>query len=401
MMNDAFPIGRLAGIPVRLHATWFLVAALVVWSLAAAYFPAAAEGYAVGSYWVVAIVAAALFFGSLLAHEFAHAYVATRRGMRVASITLYLFGGVAAIETESETAADEFWMTVVGPLTSFALGGVFGLLWLASGDASRLLTAMLGYLAFINTALALFNLIPGFPLDGGRLLRALVWWKTKSEETATRVAAGAGVFFGYVLIAIGIARAFTGSPVNGLWFVFLGWYLQSMADQYRRQAGVQRLFSGLRAVDLANPQPLYVRPDDRLDRVAEDVILAHGVRAVPVLAPEAEPEQIPGPQGDRFLGLLTLAGISAVPRAEWATTAAAQAMIPAERLYTVGPTDPVEDAVRLMAQHDVNQLVVLEDGRFVGLLSRGTVIRHLEVRSRLAKDDDTRREKPAERARSA
>ncbi|MGI8642586.1 MAG: site-2 protease family protein, partial [Thermomicrobiales bacterium] len=122
-MNDALPMGRLAGIPVRLHASWFLVAALVVWSLAAAYFPEAAEGYSSGAYWIAAIVAAGLFFASLLAHEFAHAYVATRRGMRVASITLYLFGGVAAIETESETAADEFWMTVVGPLTSLGLGG--------------------------------------------------------------------------------------------------------------------------------------------------------------------------------------------------------------------------------------------------------------------------------------
>jgi Zn-dependent protease/CBS domain-containing protein len=386
-MNDALPLGRLAGIPVRLHASWFLVAALVIWSLAAAYFPETAEGYSSGAYWIAAIVAAGLFFGSLLAHEFAHALVATQRGMRVASITLYLFGGVAAIETESETAADEFWMTVVGPLTSLGLGGVFGVIWLAAGDGSPLVAAMLGYLAFINVALGLFNLIPGFPLDGGRLLRALVWWKTKSEEKATRVAAGAGVLFGYLLIVIGIARAFTGSPINGVWFVFLGWYLQSMADQYRRHAGVQRLFSGLRAVDLANPEPLYVRPDDRLDRVAEDVILAHGIRTVPVLAPEPPPEQVPGPQGDHFLGLLTLANLSAVPRAEWETTTAEQAMIPAEKLYTVRPADPVEDAVRVMAQHDVNQLVVLEDGRFVGLLSRGTVIRHLEVRSKLADAD--------------
>lgn len=387
MMNDALPMGRLAGIPVRLHASWFLVAALVVWSLAAAYFPEAAEGYSSGAYWIAAIVAAGLFFASLLAHEFAHAYVATRRGMRVASITLYLFGGVAAIETESETAADEFWMTVVGPLTSLGLGGIFGIIWLLVGDGSRLLTAMLGYLAFINIALALFNLIPGFPLDGGRLLRAFVWWKTKSETRATRVATNAGVVFGYLLIALGILRAFTGAPLNGVWFVFLGWYLQSMAERYRQHSGSRRLFSGLRVEDVANSEPLFVRPNDRLDRVADEVILAHGIRTVPVLAPEPSPEATPGPQGDGFLGLLTLSSLVAVPRTEWETTTAFRAMIPARDLYTVRPSDPVEDAVRLMARHDVNQLVVSEGGRFMGLLSRGAVIRHLEVRSELAGDE--------------
>lgn len=380
-------MGRLAGIPVRLHASWFLVAALVVWSLAAAYFPDAAAGYSDGAYWLAAVVAAGLFFASLLAHEFAHAYVATRRGMKVASITLYLFGGVAAIETESETAADEFWMTVVGPLTSLGLGGLFGVIWLLVGDGSRLLIAMLGYLALINIALALFNLIPGFPLDGGRLLRAFVWWRTKSEERATRVAANAGVLFGYLLIALGIVRAFTGAPLNGVWFVFLGWYLQSMADRYRQQVGTRRLFSGLRVEDVANPEPLFVRPNDRLDRIADEVILAHGIRTVPVLAPEPSPEEIPGPQGDGFLGLLTLAGLVAVPRADWSTTTAFRAMIPAQHLYTVRPADPVEDAVQMMARQDVNQLVVTEGGRFMGLLSRGAVIRHLEVRSELVEEE--------------
>lgn len=386
MMQDAIPMGRLAGIPVRLHASWFLVAALVVWSLASAYFPEVAEGYSSGAYWMAAIAAALLFFASLLAHEFAHAIVATRRGMRVASITLYLFGGVAAIETESESAADEFWMTVVGPLTSLGLGGIFGVIWLLIGDGTRLLTAMVGYLAFINIALALFNLIPGFPLDGGRLLRAFIWWKTKSETRATRVATNAGVMFGYLLIALGILRAFTGAPLNGVWFVFLGWYLQSMAERYRQHSGTRRLFSGLRVEDVANPEPLFVRPNDRLDRIADEIILAHGVRTVPVLAPEPAPEQIEGPQGDGFLGLLTLANMIAVPRAEWESTTAFRAMIPARDLYTVRPSDAVEDAVRLMAQQDVNQLVVSEGGRFMGLLSRSAVIRHLEVRSELAKE---------------
>ncbi len=383
MMQEAIPLARVGGIPVRLHASWFLVAALVVWSLAESYLPDAAEGYETGTYLAAAVVVALLFFGSLLAHEFAHALVAQARSLRVVSITLYLFGGVAAIESEAERAADEFWITVVGPLTSFGLAGLFGLLWLAGREASELLGAMLGYLAIINFSLAIFNLLPGFPLDGGRLLRALVWWRTGDGARATRVAAGAGVALGYGLVLLGIMRAFTGSFVNGLWLVFVGWYLQSMAEQYRRQSAVRALFSGLRVEQLADTAPAYVRPDDPLDRVAQEVVLARGVRTIPVLEAEPEPETIPGPGGDGFLGLLTLASIAAVPRERWATTTAGEAMVPAASLHAVRPEDPVEEAVRLMGERDVNQVAVLRDGRFFGLLSRATVIRHLEIRSAL------------------
>ena len=388
MTNDAFPLARLAGISVRLHASWFLVAALIVWSLRASYLPGSAEGYSAGAYWVAAVVVALLFFGSLLVHEFAHALMAQRRGIRVLGITLFLFGGVAEIEGEPEGAADEFWITVVGPLSSFALALLFGLLWLAGRAVSDLLGAMLGYLAVINLSLAIFNLLPGFPLDGGRLLRALVWWRTGDPSRATRIAAGTGVALGYGLVALGIARAFTGSFVNGLWLVFVGWYLQSMAEQYRRQDAARSRFAGLRVGQLTDTAPAYVRPGDPLDRVVQEVVLARGVRAIPVLAPEPEPERIPGPGGDGFLGLLTLAGIVAVPRDHWPTTTAAEAMVPASSLHAVRPEDSVEEAVRLMADRDVNQLAVLgQDGTFAGLLNRSTVIRHLEIRASLPSRD--------------
>ncbi len=392
MTNDAIPLVRLAGITVRLHATWFLVAALVIWSLRASYLPGSAPGYSAGAYWAAAVTVALLFFGSLLVHEFAHALMAQRRGIRVMGITLFLFGGVAAIEGEPEGAADEFWITVVGPLSSFGLAGLFGVVWLGGREVSDLLGAMLGYLAAINFALAVFNLLPGFPLDGGRLLRALVWWRTGDSSRATRVAAGTGVAVGYGLVALGIARAFTGSFVNGLWLVFVGWYLQSMAEQYRRQDTVRTRFAGLRVGPLTDTAPAYARPDDPLDRVVQEVVLAHGVRAIPVLAPEPDPERTPGPSGDGFLGLLTLAGIVAVPREQWPTTTAAQAMVPASSLHAVRPEDPVEEAVRLMADHDVNQLAVLgRDGTFVGLLKRSTIIRHLEIRATLPLQDTAAR----------
>lgn len=390
-LQDAILLGRPGGIAVRLHVTWFLVAALVAWSLADSYLPSTAEGYGSGAYWSAAIVVALLFFASLLAHEFAHALVAQARGLKVVGITLYLFGGVAAIESETERAADEFWITVVGPVTSFGLGGLFGLLWLAGREVSDLLGAMLGYLALINVSLAIFNLLPGFPLDGGRLLRALVWWRTGDADRATRVAAGAGVALGYGLVLLGIARAFTGSFTNGLWLVFIGWYLQSMAEQYRRQTAARALFSGLRVGQLADTAPAYVRPDDRLDRIAMDIVLTRGVRTLPVLEAEREPETVPGPRGDGFLGLLTLANIVAVPRDRWPAVTAAEAMVPAAQLHAVRPEDPVEEAVRLMGDRDVNQVAVLQDGRFYGLLNRSTVLRRLEIRSALPAADGTAR----------
>jgi len=371
MTGDAISIGKIGGIPIKLHVTWFLVAALVAWSLAGAYFPNADPGYSTGAYWLAGIGVTILFFASLLAHELAHSLVARARGLKVVSITLYLFGGVSQIASEATTPGSEFWVTIVGPLTSLALGIIFGIIWLAIGNASALASSAFFYLALINIFLALFNLLPGLPLDGGRILQAIVWWRTGNEDESLRVAATAGVVLGYLMIAAGIVYVFTGYWVNGLWLIFLGWYLQSMASQERRAGETRALFEGLHVSDLTNTHPYTVNPTTPLDMVVHDVMMPHHVRAVPVL------------RDGRFDGLLTLDSVGKVPRDRWPVTTAAEAMIPADKVATASPGDSAEDAVARMQELDVNQLPVLQDGRFVGLLSRGTIVQQLELRARL------------------
>lgn len=372
MPGESIPLVRIGGIQIKIHVTWFLIALLVSWSLAGSYFPDSVAGYSTGAYWTAGIAVTILFFASLLAHELAHSLMARSRGLRVLGITLYLFGGVSEIEEEANNAKDELRVTVIGPLTSFALAAVFGALWLILNDASELATSALGYLAVINLFLGLFNLLPGLPLDGGRILHALVWLRSGDRTRATRVAVGAGIVLGYLMITVGIVWVFAGYWLDGLWFVFLGWYLQSLASQEWQSTQAKKLFEGLRVADLVEADPPTISPDMRLDDVVDQVMMPRQARAVPVVVDGA------------FLGLVTLESVARVPRANWPTTTAITVMIPERQVHTANPEDPLESAIVSMQKNDVNQLVVLQNGKLVGTLSRSTILRRLEIRQALA-----------------
>jgi CBS domain-containing protein len=238
-------------------------------------------------------------------------------------------------------------------------------------------SSALGYLAIINLMLGLFNLLPGLPLDGGRILHALVWRRTGDKAHATRVAVGAGVAVGYLLVTAGIIYVFTGYWVNGLWLVFLGWYLQSVAGRELQATQAHSLFAGMRAIDLTDTNPHAVDPDMSLEQVVDDVMMRYQARAVPVVA------------NGVFRGLLTLQRIAQTPKTEWPAKSASAVMIPAEEVATVSPDQPLESAIAQMQKRDVNQLVVVENGALVGLLSRSTVLRQLEIRNALSKDGQT------------
>lgn len=372
MPGESIPLIRIGGIQIKIHITWFLIALLISWSLAGSYFPDSAEGYSTGAYWTAGIAVAVLFFASLLAHELAHSLMARARGLKVLGITLYLFGGVSQIEDEASNAKDELRVTIVGPLTSFALAGVFGLLWAALQNTSELAASALGYLAVINLFLGLFNLLPGLPLDGGRILHSIVWLRTGDKTRATQVAMRSGVLLGYVMVAVGIFWVFEGYWLNGLWLVFLGWYLQSMATQEWAASQTQKLFEGLRVADLVQTDPHTITPDARLDDVVDEVMMRYQARVVPVVSEGA------------FLGLVTLEGVARIPKDRWPVTTALTVMIPARQVHTVSPDDSVESAIVTMQKEDVNQLVVLKEEALVGIISRSTIIRQLEMRQALS-----------------
>lgn len=364
------PIGTIAGIRVKVQLSWFFIVALVAWSLAVSYFPSSAPGYSSRAYWAAGIVVTLLFFVSLLAHELAHSLVARARGLKVSSITLYLFGGVSSIEGEIKKPSDEALVVAVGPLTSLILSGVFAGIW-ALDIGSRLFDSAVGYLAAINFLLVLFNLLPGLPLDGGRLLHALVWWRTGDDLRATRIASGAGSVVGYLLVAAGIVSLFGGDWVDGLWLAFIGWYLKGSATVEEQSANVHSYFKGMRVSDLAETHPFTAAPNDTLEDVVDSIMLAHQIRAVPVA------------DDDRFLGLITLAAIGKVPRFAWTSTLVRSAMIPSSQVVTVTPDDEVETAIMLMQQHDLNQLPVVAGGRMVGLITRAKIMIQIEIKQRL------------------
>lgn len=367
MHGDAIRLLRIGGIPIRIHASWILIALLVVWSLATSYFPSSAPHQSTAAYWLAGLVTALLFFASLLLHELAHSLVARARGLRVTGITLYLFGGVAEIGAETTNPGDEFRVTAAGPVTSVALAGLFGIAWLATDSLSHLIGATFGYLAIMNLFLGVFNLLPGLPLDGGRLLRAFVWWRTGDPDRATRVAAIGGVVVGVLLIAAGAVSMVVSSWLSGLWLILLGWYLQGAARQERMASGARSRIAGVTVANLATRDPYKVPPDMPLDRVVDEATRLQQARAIPVVA------------DGRFLGLLTSHSITRIPRSSWPITLASAAMIAPAEVATATPEQPIEAALADMLRRNVNQLVVVEDGRFAGMIDRNAITRLLEA----------------------
>lgn len=361
---------RVAGIEVGVHYTWLIAFALITFSLAVGFFPVITPGYAVVTYWLVGATAALLLFVSVLVHEFSHSLVAKARGIPVQSITLFIFGGVSNIQEEPENPRDEFLIAVVGPVSSLLLAGVFWGIFLVIGPATRPSGALVFYLAIINVILAVFNLLPGFPLDGGRVLRAVLWAITGSLRQATNWASGVGQVFAFLLIIWGVLLIFAGSFLGGIWIAFIGWFLNNAAESSRRELAAREAFRGVRVGDIMTPEPSIVSPHLPVRSMIQDYALRRGVRAVLI----AEDGQL--------AGIATMTDVHKVMPEHWGDTTVGEIMTPAP-LVTVGPNVDLQSALRLMGERDLNQLPVVEDGRLVGLLTRSNVIQFLRLREEI------------------
>ncbi len=392
-LTHSLKLGRIAGIEIRVHYSWLFVALVVTWSLAAGYFPARYRSWSAEAYWIAGIAAALLFFASVLLHELAHSLVARARGSRVQSITLFIFGGVSTIRDEPSSAGDEFAIAVVGPLSSLLLAGIFWVIGAAvppAGPATGPAHAVLTYLAFINAILAVFNLLPGFPLDGGRVLRSALWAATRSLQRATELAAYVGHTIAYLLIFWGITQAFSGALLNGMWTVFIGWFLDGAATAARRGQEQRAALRGLRVAELMEANPPVATPAMSVQEFVFLYALRHGRRALPVVEPPG-PESAPGTP-PRLLGLVTITDVKEVPQPEWATTSVAQIMTPMP-LRTVTPDTLVEEALRLLVDGSLNQVPVVLGDRLVGLLTRADLLRYLQLREELHLDTRGRSER--------
>jgi Zn-dependent protease/CBS domain-containing protein len=365
-MKSSLRLFRIAGIDIGIHYTWILIFVLLSWSLAQGFFPQLYPGWGTITYWITGVVAALLLFVSVLIHELAHSLVAQARGMTVNSITLFIFGGVSNLEEEPEKPKVELAMSIVGPLASLALAGIFWGLVQLVGDQQGPLAATLTYLALINAILAGFNLLPGFPLDGGRVLRSLIWYRTGSLVRATNIAATVGRFMGWGLIAFGLFQVFAGNFIGGIWFAFIGWFLSSSADASRREITLREQLSGVRVREAMTTNPTDISPDTSVAELVSNVFRKQHGRAVPVC------------QNDRILGIVTVTDVKELPREKWGETAVKEIMT-REPLYNVTPEDDLNIALRLITKHDINQVLVLRDGKCAGLVSRSDILAHLQL----------------------
>jgi len=379
-MRGSITIGRIAGIEIGVHYTWLIAFFLISWSLARGLFPQLFPGWSLSTYWLVGIGAALLLFVSVLIHELCHSLVAKSRGMKVHSIVLFIFGGVSNLEGEPERAWVEFIMSIAGPASSLVIGGIFyGIAFgLASvGDTTSPLFAVMYYLAYINILLAIFNILPGFPLDGGRVLRSIIWGATKNLQLATGIAGNVGRIFGWSLIAVGVLLIFginvwifQASIINGIWFVFIGWFLTSAADNAMREISLRQALTGVKVKDVMDRSPECVSPATPVEQVVHESFIQRGRRALPVCNESG------------LLGIVTLADVKRLPHERWANTPV-QEIMTRSPLLSVNQDDDLNSALKILAENGLNQIPVMADGHLVGLLSRADVIRYLQTRQEL------------------
>jgi Zn-dependent protease/predicted transcriptional regulator len=374
-MKAQIKLGRIFGVEIGLHYSWFIIALLITFSLVG-HFEANNPTWSDGLRWAIAIITAVLFFAAIVVHELSHAIVAKMRGLPVRSITLFALGGVAQIEKEAADAKTEFWMGIIGPITSFVIGVICLLITIAVGWTppnfpQRPLPAVLLWLGLINIGLALFNMIPGFPLDGGRVLRGIIWWVTGNAKRATTIAARVGQVIAFFLILYGLMQFFRGAGFNGLWMAFIGWFLLSASRESYAQMVISEGLRGLRVGDVMSRDFPVVDAYANLQTFAEENLTRTG-RRFWVVTRNGEPE-----------GIITPNEISAVPRNRWPYTTVADVMRPLDATRTVNPNTPVTEALEVMARQDLNQLPVVNERGLAGLISRAHILQLIQTRAEL------------------
>jgi len=369
MRRSGIKIGRVFGIPIYLHLSWILIFGLISYSLVDE-FGARYPQWSSQQLWSLGLLTSLLFFGSVLFHELSHSVVARHYRIPVASITLFFFGGIASITRDPDSAGQEFLIAAAGPASSYVLAGVFGLLAYATPDGS-MPNALGTWLAWTNLGLATFNLLPGFPLDGGRIFRSIIWGITKNYSRSTRIAARIGQAIAYGMMGFGAYTVFRShSTVNGIWFVFLGWFLLTAARQSYAQVAAQGALQGLRAADVMTSEMPTVGRDISLEEYAQEASRT-GRRAHLVVS------------DGRLVGLMRMEALQSFPREEWPTTSVQAAMISRERLPWTAPEEPVLSVLERMRAANVDQLAVITGDNVVGLVTRDSIMRVLQTRSEL------------------
>lgn len=365
-------LGRIFGLEISIDFSWLIIVALVVWSFSSAVFPAALPDLSGRAYLVMGVIAGALFFGSLLLHEIAHSLMAQAKGVEVEGITLFIFGGVSRMRDEAKTARDEFLIAGVGPLASIVIGAFFWVLYMLGGALGWMapVVEVARYLAFLNVILAVFNLLPGFPLDGGRLFRAVLWWWRDDLKEATRIASMGGQALGILIALFGLLQLFAGNLIGGLWLGVIGWFLMNAAGTSYRQHVLRAGLEGVTVRDAMTPDPQVVAPSITVAELVEERFLREKHGSYPVVE-DGEP-----------VGLVTLEETGKVPREKWDQVEVREVMIPFGDEVRAEPDEELFEVIRKIGESPARRvLVVDENDRLQGIITARDVTAWLSLRT--------------------
>ena len=369
MRPKAIKLIKIAGIQISFDYSWLLVFGLVLFSMSAGYFPRYYPGHAALTYWLAGAFATLFFFASVVLHELAHSLMAVRSGIQISEITLFIFGGVSKITAEPQDPITELKVAIVGPLSSFALAAFFGVIkGFFAGFDLPLITGIFSYLTWINLALGVFNLIPGFPLDGGRIFRALYWWKTGSLTRATRLAADLGKGFAVALMVLGGVQIFLGDLFGGIWFILIGMFLRGLSQRGYEEVVVRKSLEGVPVREIMTREVVSVSPDMTISQLVHDYFLHYTYGGFPVMA------------DGRVVGVVSIAAVRQVPRQEQDSRKVAEVLEPISDQLTIGGEVSLAEALSRMTLADQDRLLVMDQDRMIGLITRTTLLRFVQVK---------------------
>ncbi len=371
LQRGSWKIATVMGIPIRVHFSWLIIFGLITWSLSVSYFPVMAPRLPASSYWMSGAVAALLLFLSVALHELSHSFVAKRYSLPIESIVLFIFGGVAQMKGEPPTPRAEFRMAVAGPLCSLLLSLLFFIAEQLS--TAQLPQAVFSYLSTLNLILGLFNLIPGYPMDGGRVVRAWLWKRREDILSATETASRYGVRIAMLFMLVGFLSLFTGFP-GGLWFMLIGWFLFTAAQASFQQANLQETLKGVTVGDVMARDIISLTPETTVEGAVQDYFLRYGYGGFPVM------------DEGRFLGFVTLKEVKDLPRDRWHGTRVSELAVPHERRWEVSAGDGADKALEMMIMGDQGRLAVTERGRLIGLITRNGIARYIQIRGQLKEE---------------
>ncbi|OHC12489.1 MAG: hypothetical protein A3K50_06405 [Planctomycetes bacterium RIFOXYD12_FULL_42_12] len=366
LVQGTWKVATIMGIPIRVHFSWFIVFGLITWSLSTHYFPKAAPELPVASYWIKGTLAALLLFASVAFHELSHSYIAKKYRIPITSITLFIFGGIAQMKGEPPHPKAEFRIAIAGPLSSFFLSGLFFLL---SVNTVGGLKALFSYLAQINFILGAFNLIPGFPMDGGRVLRSVLWSRTKDYFYATQKASNFGQRIAIFFVIFGTFLIFSGSS-GGLWLLLIGWFLYMAAQSSSQQATLQVILSGIKVKDVMVRDIVTLNSSITIDDAVDKYFLRYSYGGFPVM------------DDGKFLGIITLKEIKDIPRDDWNKVKVSDVFTPHNKKWEVSSDADVMMALELMIKEDKGRIVVTENNAITGLITRNGIARYVQIKGK-------------------